>query len=375
MRPIGAPSGSGRRVPLEVVTHEPGDDASAIHRFRYQVYLTELGWTSADADHDSRTLCDALDDHAVLHSLTDGNQILGTVRTVHAAWLPDLSLIEKTGALAGVERFGAEAVVTTGRFMLAPELRGGTAILRLIIAAADAMREAGIRLNYGDTSPQLLPFYEHLGYRRFAWPFTDPDYGWKFPILMLVRDQKRMAAMGSPLRRVFAGLPDDAEARDWFEATYSHSLEERSERFRGRHEFRRLVESTLGSLADTPLLDGLAEEELHEVLATSTVVSARAGDEVIRQEAADTTMYLLLSGSAGVIADGVEVGSILPGQLIGEGAFTGNGRRSASVVATAQSQLLVLDGIRLARLFERNPELGNELTRRLADIVLERTRP
>ena len=86
-------------------------------------------------------------------------------------------------------------------------------------------------------------------------------------------------------------------------------------------------------------------------------------------------MYLLLSGSAGVIADGVEVGSILPGQLIGEGAFTGNGRRSASVVATAQSQLLVLDGIRLARLFERNPELGNELTRRLADIVLERTRP
>jgi len=86
---------------------------------------------------------------------------------------------------------------------------------------------------------------------------------------MLVRDQKRMAAMGSPLRRVFAGLPDDAEARDWFEATYSHSLEERSERFRGRDEFRRLVESTLGSLADTPLLDGLAEEELHEVRSRS----------------------------------------------------------------------------------------------------------
>jgi hypothetical protein len=87
-------------------------------------------------------------------------------------------------------------------------------------AAYKDAKRLGVRLNYGDCSPNLIPFYEHLGYRAYGPWFEDPEYGVKSPLLMLVGDRDRFRQVGSPLRRVADRYPDDAEARDWFEGAH-----------------------------------------------------------------------------------------------------------------------------------------------------------
>ncbi len=82
-------------------------------------------------------------------------------------------------------------------------------------------QKQGLRLkDFGDCSPHLLPFYEHLGYRRYTAAFNDTAYGFKVPILMLLGDRKRFEQVRTPLARIATEYPDDAEARAWFERTY-----------------------------------------------------------------------------------------------------------------------------------------------------------
>ena len=358
---------------IEVVRALPGDDLSDVVRFRYQVYVDELGWDSPEADHENRVLTDPLDSYGIVHSLVDGGRIVGTLRTVHAAALDDHALIAKTGALDGIEAFGADAVATTSRFMLHPELRGGTAILRLIRTALADGLEMGVRLNYGDTSPHLLPFYEHMGYRRFSWAFNDPNYGWKFPIVMLVRDKQRMEAMRSPVARLLRDHPDDAEARAWFEATYPHSLQERSQRQLGRDGFVALVEQLAESWQQSDVVGELDADALGELLASATVVTARPGDEIVRQGEVGESLFILLSGVADVVVDGSTIAVLTAGALFGEAALGESGVRSASVVAADQCQVVAIDAAQFARAAGRDERTEAAVADGLAQLAAERS--
>lgn len=88
-------------------------------------------------------------------------------------------------------------------------------MLRLIDMAFQEACNRGIRLIFGDCSPDLLRFYLHLGYRTYAPSFSDPSYGLKIPLVMVARDHSWFAQVRSPLARAALCFPDDEEARLW----------------------------------------------------------------------------------------------------------------------------------------------------------------
>ncbi|MGF1626305.1 MAG: cyclic nucleotide-binding domain-containing protein [Alphaproteobacteria bacterium] len=350
---------------------ETEEERAALYRFRYDVYVEEFGMTT-EADHERRWLRDAYDDDAVSYGLFGDGGIVGSLRCTYLSDLPDPApLIDKFIMQPSIDRFGIAAALTTSRFILAPHLRHGRAIFRLMQAAHEDAVVRGARLNYGDCSPHLLPFYEQMGYRRYSSGFNDTAFGYKLPILMLVRDRAHMQSVRSPLARLIAEDHDDAEARGWFAETYPDFVAPMSTTFLDNEAYLELLaERVSGEPAHhIALMRGLTREEANRFVAASSVIALQPGDHVIRSGDRENTVFAMLSGLA-------EVRTVPPpappirilgaGDTFGEIGFLNGVARTADVTASTPGEVLVLSGDSFDRLLRQEPVIAAKVLRNLA---------
>jgi GNAT superfamily N-acetyltransferase len=349
-----------------------------VYRFRYRIYVEDMHLSPPDADHARGILRDALDDVAVAYALYDDGEVVGSLRGVYLADVPDPTpLIEKFRLQPALEAFGPEAIGATSRFMVHPKLRGGRAIFELMAACFEDAQARGVRLNYGDCSPHLLTFYEHLGYRRYTRAYNDTAYGFKVPILMLVGDRDRFNLVRSPLARLAARHPDDAEAREWFEATYRTRRWFGSISTRGQTAFLDLLGSRIAvePLHAVALLRGLEPDEAERFLADATTVEAASGDHIIRQGERGDTLFVLLSGVAEVVREdepNIPVAILGAGDSFGEIGLLTDEPRSATVIARSQCDLLVLSGPFFQRFIAKHPEIAAKVLLNLSRVLAAR---
>ena len=308
---------------LSVRRIETDAEREAIYAFRYRVYVEEMAMTS-EADHERKWLRDDLDDVAASYAVFDDGEVMGSLR---CAFLSDVaepqSLIDKFHMEPAIDAFGAEAIITTSRFILDSRLRHGTIIFRLMQEAFKDGLKRGLRINYGDCSPHLLPFYEHLGYRRYTRGYNDTAYGYKVPIIMLTGDADFLKQVRSPLARIAAAYPDDAEARAWFAATYPHYVDLESACFMPTEQFFDVLAERVASdpLHRVALLRGLERQEADRFLQRATLVQLAPGDLIVRHGDRDNTLYVLLSGLAEVAAGDPKLPPLAvlgPGDTFGE---------------------------------------------------------
>ena len=355
-------------------------DREKIFEFRYRVYFEELGLSPPAADHARKRLWDPLDDVSFSHALLDDGEVVGSLRVTFLDDVPDPSpLIEKFSLEPAIAAMGRSAICTTSRFIIHPRLRHGTAILRLMEAAyEDAMvTHSSVRLNYGDCSPHLLLFYEHLGYRRYTRAYNDTAYGFKMLILMLARDRKRFEHVRSPLLRVASRYLDDPEARAWFERTYLDYLNLESASFLPEGVFfdmlcDRVATDPLHSLG---LLCGLDRTEAERFLAKATIIKADPGDRIVRQGEPGDAVFVLLSGLAEVTLDespNYHVAILGAGDTFGEISFLISKPRTANVVAKAPCEMIVLSGESLNRFIAKEPAVAAKVLLNLSRTLAER---
>jgi CRP-like cAMP-binding protein len=96
----------------------------------------------------------------------------------------------------------------------------------------------------------------------------------------------------------------------------------------------------------------------------------------VRQGERGDTLFVLLSGGAEVLHDGVSVGWLGAGDHFGEMGFLVGSERTATVVARADCEAVVLSGGFLSGFLEKEPaiasrvllNLSRELARRLSDM-------
>ena len=96
------------------------------------------------------------------------------------------------------------------------------------------------------------------------------------------------------------------------------------------------------------------------------------GQTIIRQGEAADTVYQLMSGSAHVSVDGVRVGEVLEDEIFGAMAvFTGE-KRSATVTANGDCQVLAIPKNQFVELIRAQPEtaitLLNNMSRRITEL-------
>jgi CRP-like cAMP-binding protein len=93
-----------------------------------------------------------------------------------------------------------------------------------------------------------------------------------------------------------------------------------------------------------PFLNSFSEEQLDDVLSSSNLIQAEAGDVIIREGTIDSRIYILLSGELEVRVGGKHVASISrTGEVFGELALVNQDKRVASVLAARPSFCLAVD--------------------------------
>ena len=340
---------------LEARRAKSAAELDRLAEYRYRIYVEELGLVDAAAAREGSRLVDELDEVSMSYAVFDGEQVVGSLRMTHLPAVRDPApLLEKFQFAGAVSEFGADAVCTTSRFIVDEGARRSRAMLTMMELCYEDAAGLGVRLNYGDTSPGLLLFYEHMGYRRYTRPWLDGAYGLKLPIVMVGRDHDRFRRVRSPLHRVSARYPDDPEVRAWFESTYLDSVECESAPFQPSGAFAALVERRAGRpLSKLPLLGGLTAGEVKTVLAKASLFEVRAGDRLLRP--GERTRGLLIAVAGELSGSLVVVGDV--GDRFAHDS-------AAAVVAVTDASLLILPESHLVHL------AGDERVRARLDELL-----
>lgn len=349
------------------LTRDPAE-LDAIYRFRFQVYYGELGARlPEEAVRTGRLRCD-LDDVAYQYASFEDGQVVGCVRVVDLKDIQkDEALIAKYQLHNAINRWGRNAITFPGRMAVSEKFRNRPLALRLMTIATDEARVRGIRLAFLDSTPHLLPFYEGVGFRRYAPAFSDSIFGFKQPLLFLLRDYVGLKAMGSPLARTLYASDDDLETRAWYAQHYDAYAAGHTATLLPDGAFTDLVESTFGgALSELPFFRSLSRREIDFVLKKSTLVCAQAGDVVSRSGLRDDYLCVVLSGRLESHRAGHHFDTLGPGDLCGETEFLTCRERIAEVVSREPATLLILPTEYLAHVIENDAEIGRTLMKNLA---------
>ena len=65
---------------IRVARAETDDEQEAVYRFRYSVYVEEMGRYQESADHEGRRLVEPEDEHGWIFFACDGDDVVGTAR-------------------------------------------------------------------------------------------------------------------------------------------------------------------------------------------------------------------------------------------------------------------------------------------------------
>lgn len=131
----------------------------------------------------------------------------------------------------------------------------------------------------------------------------------------------------------------------------------------------------LDTLRALPLFSSCSDDELARIDALSDEVHVPAGREVMRQGEVGREFAVICSGEAEVERDGRVIATLGPGDHFGELALLGQIPRNATVRATSELVLEVIDRRAFHTLLEDSPGLTRNLlaatARRLAEVDTE----
>ena len=97
-------------------------------------------------------------------------------------------------------------------------------------------------------------------------------------------------------------------------------------------------------LKAVPFLNSFTDEQLDEVLNSSSLLQCDPGDTIIQEGTIDSRIYVLLSGNLEVRVSGKTVATIArPGDVFGELALVNQDKRAASVIAGSRALCLAVD--------------------------------
>ena len=204
--PVGSPARIVKRfTPMaEIRLAESEEERLAVYRFRYSIYVEEMGISESSADHAGKLISDSLDGAAaMILAAWDGDRVIGTTRS---------NLIRDGGISDYLEYYRlldlapdalAESSITT-RLMVHPEFRRTTLSARLACERSRWGLSQGIRANFIDCDPNNHPYFTALGYKVVLDDFIHPEFGLGFLLRLDLCDLEHLEKVRSPFRRILS---------------------------------------------------------------------------------------------------------------------------------------------------------------------------
>jgi CRP-like cAMP-binding protein len=125
-------------------------------------------------------------------------------------------------------------------------------------------------------------------------------------------------------------------------------------------------EEKIQLLGRLPLFENCTRRELGQIAAIMTEAERPEGAYLTREGRDGGLMFILVDGSARVVANGRTLGRLGPGDVLGELSLIDGQARSASVVATTPVRVLQLTADDFRRLTSTSPKFVKALLRSLS---------
>jgi len=119
-------------------------------------------------------------------------------------------------------------------------------------------------------------------------------------------------------------------------------------------------------LYELPLFSGCNRRELETVAGLADEVRLRAGTILTAQGEPGNECFVLLDGGADVTIDDHLVAELGPGEIVGEMALLESEPRTATVVTTTNTRVLVMTRPTFTAVLEKCPNLARRVMRTLA---------
>ena len=116
-------------------------------------------------------------------------------------------------------------------------------------------------------------------------------------------------------------------------------------------------DAQLRHLQRVPLFSGFNEDELRRVAEHSRILDAPAGTVITQIGDAGDSFFIIIDGTAAVRTPVGAGGQLQPGDCFGEMSLVDGEPRSATIVATTDLRLLVVERSHFWRLLDETPEL------------------
>ncbi|QXC59922.1 cyclic nucleotide-binding domain-containing protein [Aquihabitans sp. G128] len=127
----------------------------------------------------------------------------------------------------------------------------------------------------------------------------------------------------------------------------------------------------LESLGEIPLFSALSKRDLQRIAKASNEINRDAGTVLVDQGDAGREAFVIIDGTATVKRNNRKVGTLGPGDAIGELSLLDHGPRTATVTADTPMTLLVLSAREFSGVIEEVPGLAHKLMIELAKRVRE----
>lgn len=345
---------------VEVFRAQSEQDREELFRFRYGVYVEEMGRYRKTADHRGRRLLEPEDAHSILYGAREDGQAVGTSRLTLGADGFSPRQIEQYSLGPFLSEVPAQLMAIGERLMVAPQHRGATVASKLRELALQDIEAGGVRLVFGNCEPHLLSMNLSAGGRTYAeHNINSEEAGYLIPLMFLGGDTDTLAAAIGSL---------DGDGRPCLprciEAALARSDAVRSASLMAPGEYWAHVEGALERLEEEELhaFAGLEEAERRECVSRSNIIECAPGDRVLKEGGSSQNLFLVLEGTLEVRHRGRFVNVLQPGDVFGEMAFLlALPRQSDVYAATPGVRILSLSDGTLHKLMAEEPSLAAKL--------------
>ncbi len=310
-------------------------EREAVYRFRYSVYVEEMGRYQDTADHVRRWLDEPEDEHSHIFFALEGDRVVATSRLT---WGGDRGFSQRQIEQYDLARFIAELGPTRmavgERAMIEPRLRGTNLLERVMSVSADFISESGICVIFGACEPHLLTSYLGMGNRTYAHQnINSKEAGYLIPLISFPHGPDALRADSED------GWPSCIEDVLTVGGAVTSRLHQDSD------DYWSEIQSALRELEGQKIsaLDGLRQDEADRVLTKSNIIECNAGDRILKKGGVARNIFVVLEGTLEVRDDDELIGVLTAGDVFGEMAFLLNRARAFDVyAATDDAKILSL---------------------------------
>lgn len=188
-------------MPITIRKAETPEDRLRVFRFRYEIYVEEMGRAQTYADHEARTIEEPFDRTGHIFLAEEDGVVVGTVRT-NFGQDTDFGAYREFYGMDALSRVAPQYISVTTKFMVAPDYRLSALGYRLGAEKYQYNLSHGILFDFIDCNPHLENIFERLGYRRYRSRIDHPEYGDVLPLILPLADLEHLETVGSPWAKI-----------------------------------------------------------------------------------------------------------------------------------------------------------------------------